>query len=239
MISPAVVELLAETKPELADKLRLAASWAVDWPNVKFDHFPHAQVPGENFWEEFAQEVANMYMNWPQAVHMPQLVVALDFENAHTRLPAFVSVVTPLVKVTDNNQLLPGMLVGIFETYRMLRRQAFDQAIAESVGTLLLSGRMSRSHTASWLESDLRGDKKFNGRLVNAVSSWVGSGPRTPVRKSDRPAPWLLIETLQPGIEDGWSYADPLTAVARQLSQVLYGRLGTVQMMDALKSVSG
>lgn len=238
MISPDVVELLAETKPELAVQLRMAATWAVEWPNVKFGHFPRAQVPGQNFWEEFAQQVANMHMNWPQAALMPQLLVALDLKSAHTRLPAFISVVTPLVEVTGNDQLLPGMLVGIFEAYRMLRRNAFDGAIAESVGTLLLSGQMTRSHTANWLALDQRGDKKFNGRLVNAVSSWVGTGPRTPVRRSDRPAPWQLVDTLRPAIEEGGSYVDPLTVVARQLSQALYGRLGTAQMMDALKVVN-
>ncbi len=239
MSSFAVMRLIADSTGREAEVVADVATWAADWPNVKYGHYPNHDAPGENFLQELALEVAKTHMSWFAAALMPQLVVAKDLMAAPEHLKAFIRAVVPSVDVTSNEQLLPGLLLGIFEAYcrfedySFVQRELLDVAVALAAVEVLTSGRLEASHIRSWIDRDHHGGNKYQKRLRGAVSAWARPYPSGESSIS-RGGVHYLIRSLRSEAYRHKVLKDPFSVVVRQVCTSAFEAMPATSMMDML-----
>lgn len=217
------------------------ATWILDWPQVKSLRYPYNQVPGVNFYEEFAASIASEHLSWRKAALVPALVAAKDPAKLSEAIELLVTAALRDVSETDNCQFLPGLVLGLLEIYprfishRDVDRTVLDGVVSRGLVEILSSPKLHSSHTAYWLRESNDAKKQIEGRLITAVHAWAGPG-RNGGSSLQRQAIKEFMTGVKPRAGLGSSPDMIRTVVIRHVCLSAFGGLSTLLMLETLLS---
>lgn len=234
----AVLTVLAQANRRESERAKELASWLLDWPNVNYRHHPKEAVPGVNLHEEYARYIARQSSgwDWTLGILVPKLIIARDLESAPRSLETFCRIASAEGNSITRQNILPGVLLGMFESYGLFRdyvtvdRIALDAAISRAA-TFLLLARVHGDDYAVRLSSDPSAGKEYRGRMASSVGAWVHPG-NSGVSPRLREPIVDLIRSLKSQLDEGSVPRLPHQCLLRQ---VCLSALGDMELSGMMK----